>query len=69
MPIFIPVFIGLFIVVPAFLTKMAADLLQIRGFMAKLILFMVIAGLNWQYWQAPKTPGVGWPATSQPVKR
>lgn len=54
MPIFIPLFIGLFVVVPLLLTKMAADLLHIRKRMAKVALFMVICALNWRMWQAPE---------------
>ena len=54
MLIFIPTFIVLFIVVPWLLTKMAADLLGIRQWRPWLVLFAVIAALNWQMWQAPK---------------
>lgn len=53
MVIFVPMFIGLFIVAPALATWLAADLLRIRGFAMRFVLFMVIAVGNWQWWQAP----------------
>ena len=54
--IFIPVFAVLFIVIPAFLTKMAADLIGIPDLKLRLVIFLVISGLNWQMWQIPKPP-------------
>jgi hypothetical protein len=56
MPIFIPAFLILFVVIPYFLTKMAADLLGVRRRASWLALFMVIAALNWELWQAPRDP-------------
>lgn len=52
MVIFIPVFLFLFVVVPVLLTWMAAPMLGIRRLPYKAILFMVIAAMNWQMWQA-----------------
>lgn len=63
MIIFIPMFIGLFIVVPILVTWLAADLLGIRGFAIRVVLFAVIAVLNWQWWQAPPKPAVEVAAT------
>lgn len=61
MIIFIPMFVLLFVAVPAFITWMAADMLGVRGFFGKLVLFTVIAFGNWQAWQkapAPVAPAV-----------
>lgn len=54
MIIFIPVFLFLFVIVPALLTWMAAPMLGIRRLPYKAILFMVITALNWEVWQAPQ---------------
>ena len=56
MPIFIPLFIAVFIVVPLFLTHWAADMLGARRWRMKLLLLVIIGALNWQVWQAPKLP-------------
>ena len=53
MILFIPIFILLFIVVPFFLTKWLADMIHLRGLGWRTILFMAIAVMNWQMWQAP----------------
>jgi len=69
MIIFVPVFLFLFVVVPALLTWMAADILHIRRRPWKLMLFALIAALNWQMWQTPK-PAHPAPATeaSRPAR-
>lgn len=54
MPIFIPVFLILFVGVPVLLTNMAVDLLRARGVRNWIVIFIVIAALNWQAWQAPR---------------
>lgn len=54
MPIFIPVFLILFVGVPVLLTNLAADLLKARGVRNWIVIFIVIAALNWQAWQAPR---------------
>lgn len=54
MPIFIPVFLILFVGVPVLLTNMAVDLLRARGVRNWIVIFIVIAALNWQAWQTPR---------------
>lgn len=56
MPIFVVMFIVLFIVVPYLLTKMAADLLNVRTRKAWILLFLAITALNWEMWQTPRAP-------------
>lgn len=56
MLIFIPLMFVLFIVVPAILTRLATPQLGIKTTEGWWLLFIVIAGLNWWSWQAPKSP-------------
>lgn len=56
MLIFIPLMFVLFIVVPAILTRLAAPMLGVRTASGSLLLFFIIAGLNWYMWQAPQAP-------------
>lgn len=58
MVIFIPLFIGIFIIAPMLVTWMIASLFGLRGFMIKLVLFMIISVLNWNHWQLPSHPVV-----------
>jgi hypothetical protein len=55
MPIFLPLFFGLFILAPLLVAWVAWDLLKLRSLPLRIALFLVIAWLNWQWWQAPKT--------------
>jgi hypothetical protein len=59
MPIFIPVFLFLFVLIPILLAKMAADLLGLRGWRWRMILLGVIGLTNWQMWQVPAAPPAG----------
>lgn len=52
MPIFIPLFVVIFIVAPVLLAKMAMDLLHLRGWRWMLLLTLIMGVLNWQMWQA-----------------
>lgn len=56
MPIFIPLFIILFIAVPLVLTRLAAPLIGARTRGSWFLLFIVISVLNWQMWQAKPPP-------------
>lgn len=57
MPIFIPVFLILFVAVPLLLTRMAGDMMGIRRWSSPwVVLLIVITALNWEMWQVPREP-------------
>lgn len=53
MPIFIPAFIVLFVIVPILIERMASDLIGVRRGISRVFMFLIIAALNWEMWQAP----------------